>query len=325
MSISDDIYTARKEHARACISTLEEVSKGLRLQKDFRASLESFGLTKGTWMALQHVPAACAMFRETPSLESLSAVGANPSSLQTCQSVASKYEALSHLLRNMSVGVEEYFNKAKERLSKLADRIDEEADTLEENGDMAHDAYIFDLPIDERVRQARCTALAVAELLKTNVTTIIDNDHTLSEVEENLSQANGMESFNADGQLAPLGICRSELIEKATATSLGYQVYNTIGFAKDLTFLIDKVNTLLSVKGKELIAAVNSVSRDTVEVNLEPVAQPSFTDEADVSQEDAVFDKVDAASRLAADLFVAVDNTTHIATQFLATISLVNL
>lgn len=307
-------YIARLENLRSSVKNLSHLIQGFKLQKDLKTSFEKFGLTKGTWMAIQSLPEARALFTEIPSLESLNAVGTNSVDIKSTK--ISKTAVIADWLDNTADGVNNFIETSKYHLNGLVTSLEEIADSIEKFG--IYDNVVY--AVSEEKRYEQCEHLQMAfDILKTVDPGNIDHSR-LDDVKEHLSHVNGMCRMGYDELPGPSGMYCVEELEEATLSELGYDVDNLIDLCEFICDLLEDSIDLIDAKG-DLIASQLTQESDNIRSvdDSAPVEENGITDESDISQEDKLMEHVSALNDYVSTVVCQLDCVGHVALNMLST------
>lgn len=313
-------YMSRKEQVLNSLKALSSVISGVRLQNSVKASYEKFGLSKATWMALQHLPAAKAVFGEEPSLENLSAIGSSDIKLRESKHTTSS--VVADWLDNTADGATNFVETAKYHLDGLFKEISDLAEEVDNADDLDDTAEVYDLPCDERYRQVSNLRAAYRGL-----ESITDDDTTASKlevVEGYLAHVSNMIPTADGNQIpsSPAGIGCVENLEEESIGSLGYTLDSTVALADDILDLIEDSINFVDAKGS-LIAREMSLQADKLrEAPNTPEEATQPLEEAQVSQEDILEDSV-LSTKYVSAMITFLDCTGHVALKFLDTITVI--
>lgn len=316
-------YMAKLEAMHANIRSLTQVLHGVRLQKDIQSSVEKFGLSKATWMAIQHQPAARALFDVIPSMESLSAVGNTDVEMKATKKSTSA--VVADWLDNTADGLNDFTSTAKYHLDGLACSIDDAADTLKDHGHFRENYVVYAAPASLRLEQ--CDHLTrAAELLRSMDLESLDST-SISEALSHLSEVNGMCKMGYDNVPGPAGMYCVEELEEGSFAELGYTFDNLLDLSKSVVDLIDDVLEIIKSRGEELMDALNHLASeqralsDGPSEDPQPVEDVVVVDETDISQEDVLDTKVDALTQYTTAVTCFMDCVGHIALNTLNTVT----
>lgn len=311
-------YMAKLEAMHANVRSLTQVLHGARLQKDIQASVERFGLSKGTWMALQHQPAARALFTHVPAMEALSAVGSNDVEMSATKKSTSA--VVADWLDNTADGLNDFTSTSKYHLDGLARSIEEAADTVEDHGHITEGYAIYAAPASVRLEQCMHLTRAAEILAAMNLESL--DKAEIEEAMDHLSHVNGMCRMGYDNLPGPAGMYCVEELKEGTFAELGYTYDNLLDLSDEVVDLIDDVLAIIKARGQEIMDALKHLASEQRTSEDAPAEEPGeVTDEAEISQEETMETKTDALSRYTVAVTCFMDCVGHIALNTLNTVT----